>query len=296
MKTRFTLLALMLIAFGFTQGQAWQVPNGNLETWGAYSPQGWASYESVNSTSLIGLTVLDTNTLDGSKAIRIRTDSIAVAPSYGVVKGFLSLGTANNQGQLFGIPFTFRPDTLFIDYEYTTPSPDTGVMTLLLNKYLSPSDPYVLGINGYFTTDAWNSTGFVLTPLYSTTNTGNPDSLTLQFVSSRKAAGTQRAELSVDNISFGYVSTPVLIEELKNNVTTNVFPNPAKGQVNITVSELGAYASVMVFDMTGRVVKHQFMDGNQHTLNVSDWAEGIYSYSIIEEGKVTTKGRFTVAK
>ena len=51
----------------------------------------------------------------------------------------------------------------------------------------------------------------------------------------------------------------------------------------------------MVFDITGRVITHEFVNGNGHQLSTSDWAAGNYTFSLIDNrGKVVNKGRFSV--
>ncbi|MBL0309059.1 MAG: T9SS type A sorting domain-containing protein [Bacteroidetes bacterium] len=301
MKTKITLLALMLVAFGFTNGQAWQVQNGGFETWtNPLAPDGWCTLESIFDPVapglIVGFSSKDTiNPYSGTSSIRLSTDSVTTPSGKAVQGGLVSLGTGAYTGTgvtFTGISFPFRPDTLSFAYKYSTANIDTAFLNLSFKAGGASLINGAIILND--TTSTWSPSYVPLTNIYATSAV--PTEMYIQFGSSIGTGGSKGSVFNVDGVSFGYVNVPTLVEEIKSNVTTSVYPNPSKNLVNVSVSELHSQAMIMVFDITGRVVKHQFMDGSTHQFNVSTWAEGLYSFSIIEEGKVITKGRFTVAK
>jgi hypothetical protein len=75
-----------------------------------------------------------------------------------------------------------------------------------------------------------------------------------------------------------------------------VFPNPSNNVVNIEMSEAVSNATVMVYDMNGRVMTHEFMTGNAHQLSVNNWATGLYTYVVLSGDKAVSKGRLSVSQ
>ena len=119
MKTKFTLLAAMLVAFFFTKAQ--QVPNGGFENWGTYAPTSWTTYEQLLSGLVSGFATKDTvDYVSGHASVKLRSDSVAFAPQQGVLSGIVSLGTGASIGGppvYYGIAFPNRPDTLIFNYK-----------------------------------------------------------------------------------------------------------------------------------------------------------------------------------
>lgn len=74
----------------------------------------------------------------------------------------------------------------------------------------------------------------------------------------------------------------------------SVYPNPAKDVVNFSASLNGASsASVIVTDLAGRVVANaEITAGAELNLNIADFAEGTYMYSVVAGESVVT-GKFT---
>ena len=123
-------------------------------------------------------------------------------------------------------------------------------------------------------------------------------------------------DTSVDNSQYNFFETgegwlnskmkgslmirPVLgsdyVFEEENNPTKNrlgLYPVPSKDEVNISELPADACEEIMIFDMTGRIVKRFSYDVN---LNVSDLANGLYMIRVItEEGKSYTE-KFLISK
>lgn len=74
----------------------------------------------------------------------------------------------------------------------------------------------------------------------------------------------------------------------------NVYPNPAKDEVNFQVALNGVNAAnVVVTDLSGRVVATSEINaGVELKLNISDYASGTYLYSVVAGESVMT-GKFT---
>lgn len=293
MKAKFTLVLLFVAAFAGVYAQ--QAPNSGFETWSnVTNPDGWSTFESIFGQPF-GLVSKDTTTkTEGTASIKIKTDSIQAGPTKQLIPGVASLGAASysppNSFNFFGIPFHFRPDSLFFSYKYSSPAADTASLSL----YLYTSSATQLGGGLPLTAQAnWVPVYVPLSAYY--TGATIPDSLNIQLTSSNVAPVTG-STLNVDAIRFGYVSVPSLIEEIDNSIAMNVFPNPAVNNTTVTFSQVMSNSSIMVFDLSGRVVTHELVNGNNHQFNTGDWSTGTYTFSLINaEGKVVGKGRINVA-
>lgn len=92
-------------------------------------------------------------------------------------------------------------------------------------------------------------------------------------------------------------SLPVTgINELASSVNVNVFPNPAENELNITIDG-SKTESVQIVDITGRLINTYAVENNHVVINTSDFANGIYTYSIIgKENAVINHGKFAISK
>lgn len=297
MKVKFTLLTV-LVAFAMSTF-AQQIPNAGFENWATpFAPDSWSTFEEVFGAPL-GLVSKDTvDKVQGNASVKIKTDSIPAGPQGNILlSGLLSLGTINYSPSsqppfsFSGVPFAFKPDTMFFSFKYVPAGADTCALQVILST--GGTVTLAGGIDLPATGGNWVNLFIPLTADLAQIPT--PDSLVLQFFSST-GNGVQGSTLNVDAIRFGYVSIPTVVEDINNNVQINVFPNPSTDFVNINISEALPNASVMVYNMEGRVMTHEFIGGNSHTLQTASWPAGIYQYAIISNSKAVAKGQLSVAK
>ncbi len=299
MKTKFTLLTILLAAF-FAANAQQALTNGGFETWtSSHTPTGWTTYEEmIAPLAGIGLTVKDSvDKFSGTASIKITSQYVALAQD--TVAGAVGVGTGFFDGQqpkMYGTPFTSSPDTLEFAYKYTPVDADSAGFQMFLSKAGSTNPKIAFGGQLVNTAGQW---GFITIPLgaYYSDTTGTADTLLLAFYSSYLQSSQvtrQGSVLNVDAVRLGYKTTPTFIENINNNLNVRVFPNPASELVNIQTSEPVVNASVVVYDMTGRVITHEFGGGNNFELVTANWESGIYSYSILSNSVVVNKGRIVV--
>jgi hypothetical protein len=298
MKTKFTLLALFIAAFiGSATAQAWQVPNGGFNNWDAPNkPTSWMSYEAFFGNAPLGLTFRDSiDKVEGAASLKIVTDSIQAGATVRLVAGLASLGTGTYNPpapfRLDGIPFGYRPDTLFFAYKYTSPGADSGVVALSLYSGGTASLGVFIPLD---TTSLWIGGYLPLTGLYNNNNT--IDSLSLIALSSI-GKGVEGSELHIDDVSFGYVNLPTAINSIVSNVSVDIFPNPAKDVLNISVEGAEEVKAVEIFDITGKLVLAESVSSSNTKINTSDLANGSYVVRLLDENrKPLHTGKFNVAK
>ncbi len=75
------------------------------------------------------------------------------------------------------------------------------------------------------------------------------------------------------------------------------YPNPAKGKTVILVDFTSSEAVLSIYNVLGKLVEQHVISNDQKriTLDVSEYKEGIYLYSIEADGQKVTK-RMTVSK
>lgn len=88
-------------------------------------------------------------------------------------------------------------------------------------------------------------------------------------------------EPEIDNSSFAtahFGLSPVSVEPSQEDVTVNVFPNPAVDKLNLATTQLNEIiTSIRLRDMTGREVLVKVnLNTNRYTLDVSDLPKGTY--------------------
>jgi hypothetical protein len=86
------------------------------------------------------------------------------------------------------------------------------------------------------------------------------------------------------------------INEYTAPITMNVYPNPAQNEVNFAVNS-GSVKEVQIYDIAGRKVDAFGVSADISSINISGYANGIYSFKVIgKDNLVLDRGKFSVAK
>jgi|GEM_PF-2481297 len=303
MKTKFTLFAALVL--GVLSLSAQQPTNGGFNTWTtATSPDGWITTDGLFGSPL-GFASQDmTDKVEGTSSLKLVSDSLQNVPQAGVIPGFASLGTAtynpqiSNAPNFFGVPFTFKPDTIFFAYKYSTPGLDTGAFTFLLTSggVSLFSDSLTLFLTLNQTAGQWQIIPATITSYYTSTNT--PDTLLVQFYSSYGNHATIKGStLHVDGLRFGYKQQSTSIDETTAQVTAAVFPNPAANVININSIQDLTGTNLNVYNLQGQLVLSTELRSQFNIVNTTDLNNGAYIYHIVgAANKSLTQGRFIIAK
>jgi hypothetical protein len=84
------------------------------------------------------------------------------------------------------------------------------------------------------------------------------------------------------------------VKEVKNNVSFNVFPNPANDQINVALQGTGNDNTVRLIDVLGNVVFEERMTGAKKQLDVSNYKNGVYILSVYNNGNLLQTKRIVV--
>lgn len=100
-------------------------------------------------------------------------------------------------------------------------------------------------------------------------------------------------------MTFTYISTPTGIEEYitSGNSLTNAYPNPADNYSKLAYSLVSAKNSKLVlYNVLGSTVKEMKLTNKQNVITIatSELKNGIYFYSLINDGKVISTKKLIV--
>lgn len=218
MRTRFTLLAVLITAFFCVKAQ--QFPNASFDFWSnPLTPNGWATNSSAFGFPL-GLEKRDTVNIVpefGPASIQLKSDTIPGFPQYGVYPGHVSIGTGvASQGppRFTGVPFPFRPDTLVIIYKYAAAGSDKAAVKLTLRDNNTSLVSQVLPLEP--TAGQWALVKIAMDAVYGSP-TVVPDSILLEFSSSQGGfnvplpSGIQGSVLNLEAAGFIYVPATAVL-------------------------------------------------------------------------------------
>ncbi len=176
-------------------------------------------------------------------------------------------------GEIFDKPIEYR-DSLYYKYNnYLVRCEDTS-LTLIGN----PDDTVLRdGFYGYYGNSiVYNDTMY---SSYITMNNGAqmvryPSAVnktyTIKFIKLNWLESEYKQKISEEPLSN---IDPTVEEETE---PIKVFPNPAKGTVQITGKEDGIIQSVEVFDLVGKMIYYEQVDGKAISVDLSYEANGIY--------------------
>jgi hypothetical protein len=93
---------------------------------------------------------------------------------------------------------------------------------------------------------------------------------------------------NADTITWNITAVPAGIKEIQENNPLRIFPNPAGGQLHISIGTPGEF-SVSITDLTGRNVLRILQPGGPASIDLSSLEKGIYTVHVISEQKAFSK-------
>jgi hypothetical protein len=82
------------------------------------------------------------------------------------------------------------------------------------------------------------------------------------------------------------VCTSAGVENVQANAPLRIFPNPTNSTLNVEL-ERSAVGTLALFDMNGKIVANQSINGTTATINLSAFAQGTYILRLVENGKAS---------
>ncbi len=125
-----------------------------------------------------------------------------------------------------------------------------------------------------------------------------PAGWTYQFIFT--IAGDYNYQCSVHPSMVGSITvidTSVGILDIENPVAINFYPNPVKNQLSWKWSDIksAGNANMTIYDVTGKVVDSFSLNVNINR-DVSHFAEGLYTFIILQENRPIQFGKILVSR
>jgi Secretion system C-terminal sorting domain len=328
MKKIYAVLGLAVL--GYT-AQAQVVPGGDMETWrtgtshdGTYptrtinAPAYWFGLDSTViyegeyiATSTFGLYANGNNFFPqvfpestivhgGAKSAKLITrkqDTLGViggsiANYHTNVSINLTSGTYNYF--LFGgMPVTGRMHSVsaWVNYKYAAGTiADTAMLTATMQKHFGTVDSTIgtATVNIDSTAGSWvQVTGY----FFYNDEVTTPDTMRITFLSSLSGS-VDSSTLYVDDVTISAIGLGTS-ETLAPAEAINVFPNPAKGEVNID-THTNQPLKLELYSVSGQVAATEVITGRK-TLSVANMPAGLYFYNVYNtNGETVQKGKLEV--
>ncbi|MBC8048037.1 MAG: T9SS type A sorting domain-containing protein [Fimbriimonadaceae bacterium] len=307
MKLRLQITTAILSIAPFI-GFAQQIDNGDLELWapiaghtgGGESPVGpfWSTPDELAPAFGVSeiLTAKTTDSHSGEFAAELTTKTITI-PFVGdlTLPGALVLGEIQfsvspvpSAAIIGGFPISVAADGFMGYYKYAPAAGDTFNISVAAKK-----DGVIIG-GGEFRSDVAVSTYtlFEITITYGVPEI--PDTILIGITSSGGFdSAIPGSVLHVDDLALtGLVSADDLAG---SGIKPNIFPNPANDFINI-YNPLKTNALIELYDLAGNKVDVIEIKSGLNTINVANYAAGIYMFRMTDAGDYLYAGKFKVAR
>ena len=257
------------------------IPNGDFETWNAYSfetPDNWSRGDGF-SWGIEPTIKRSADKYTGNYALQLLT-AIDHANDDIVETGVVTQNIKLNQN---------GTDSIIGYFKYSTPGADTGLLNAVFVDNQGNQLPYVYGYI-FPPVTSYQKFSIVLDPADFPPGA---DSIQLQFYSSSGIAPRSGAPLDpvvgssllIDGLSIVHGSTGIK-KIAKENSAYTVYPNPATNVLNIKCTSLqGADATVTICDAKGSIVYRKLskmQPGAAVQIQVGNLTPGMYFYTITD--------------
>ena len=311
---------MALIMVGVAAFSQSNLPNGDMEGWHdvtlgtvTYTQIDGPLFNTLNELAAIpppigpGPITVDkvSDAHSGSWAAKLHSEVLPFFPTDIFIPGmmgFTQLDMLNN-GIKLGKPCPgCKPIKFYGWYKFEQVNGDSCAAVLVATKWnttLNKKDTI-----GYCRTDfkvpqsAW--TYFEMPVNYSGTDT--PDSLLILLVSSggfsainlQAGIGQVGNTMYVDDISIDY---PLGVSQvLMPEIGVKTYPNPAKESMTVELTQRIPGGMIDLFDMEGRLVSSQTLEGTVNTVNVNGLVQGQYHYKVMSGKTIQNTGFFMISK
>jgi hypothetical protein len=156
------------------------------------------------------------------------------------------------------------------------------------NKNITVGNSTVIGNNSDSASTYTWSPNYFIDDTNAVNPTVNPPQTTTYYVTK-----TQCSVTTTDSVTV-FVN-PVGVSEFYNNTNVNLYPNPNNGVFNFNYN-LTNNAVLSIYNNLGQEVKTIQLSATKNllTINMSNFARGIYTYKVIENNKLIAISKFVV--
>lgn len=301
MKKTLTFLLTALLAFS---ANAQTIPNGDMENWtwsGKQAPFDWdqpTSWSTSNPmTEFVGASVKRYSPAhSGDSAAQLRTLGIfgEIAPAF-MVNGSVELNFSTFTADFgkSGTPVSTAYHYLHGFYKFSsTSNDDSAFVTVAYKKWNSMNNKTDTVETAVLLLPQVNSyTEFQVD--ISSVGTKAVDSIVVIFVSTNPTNLKDGGELIVDDLSLDMINS---VNNIQAKPQFSMYPNPAKSEVSISITDNDYLKSINIVDITGKtVLTRTYNNALEAKLEIDELLTGVYFVQVTTNKGITTK-KLTVIK
>jgi len=108
------------------------------------------------------------------------------------------------------------------------------------------------------------------------------------------APWTQAPKVDSSEFTIEVIDCTVSINEVENNSSVSVYPNPVKNIINFEID--AANSILTVVDITGKTVMTEQLNARLNSVNVANLTNGFYIYKLTSSNGDVATGNFVVSK
>jgi hypothetical protein len=260
-------------------------------------PDGWSTPDSIAAAIGIDDPLVEKESSlvqNGTFAAKLTTTELDVLGTPLTVPGTLTTGKIGFDFTDFtptitgGAAITDEPEALEGYFRYEP----SGTDTMSVIVYIKAGDDTV-GTGVYRNSDNVTAYQMFSAPItYSMT--GAADSLIIIITSSGSFTSlSEGSTLYVDNMSL---TGGVYVDGWASlGIRPNIYPNPASGFINI-INPVKDDVVMEVYNLQGQHVAALILKPETNTIDLTNFATGIYSFRLMEDGTQVYSSKFKVAK
>ena len=285
-----------------------QLSNPGFEKWEAVTPFPTTPTGFINNDIYTGKTTITKSTKkrSGSFAMSIVPDTTMDLFPFLISISVFEIGTVDYKAldTYSGTPFAGRPSKLSywgrrdtVGNKVIEKTDTAGVQLILTlskyNKTTKKSESIGSFDNSVLFDKSFEFTYKEVVIPIKYVNNNIPDTLGIFGLCVYNKLKRSPIRMLIDDMSFVY---PVGTNDLAAN-NIRVYPIPAMEFVTLEPSNLPEAAQITLYDINGRQVLNQQIDGDKFRLELSNFTNGIYIYHISDkEGKVLIASKLDVVK
>ena len=276
MKRILTIICMLASTLAFSQA----IPNGGFENWSKAGPMmmpnGWA----IGPTSM-----QTTDAHSGKYALEVTVDTFTNPFTHAVdtVPGFAYTGASTmappNGKFIGGFACTGSPDSITGWYKLTSVGNDTAMVNVALTRWnsVTKSRDLIAGVAFGTNTNVSSYIRFSQPLFYY--GTGNPDTAVILCTIGTQGKGKHIGSKAwVDDVAWAGGTTTGVENQSLASSNVQIYPNPAKDNLNILLTGSAKIKSVELMNTIGQTLANT----NDANLSLSSYPNGVYFVKVTD--------------
>lgn len=298
MKNKF-LAILLFLTTTFTFGQ---ILNSSFETWiqtGNYeNPENWNTPNVYTQLALETVVEKSEDAYSGQFSAKLESKVISFLDQTFLAPGVVTL--AKFKIDILTQTFSYSGGQFLQQnvyelkgrYKYRGVNNDSAVILMYNFRNRANEDYDTIGRGYTYLNDAESWTPFTVKMKYL--NGHIPDTFNVLIMSTTDEGLQDLSHggsvLLVDSLSIS--TNTGIINFWEKPIALHVYPNPSSTVINFEIEETGKQRRLNIYNQEGKVMAITTFQHKIISLDISEYASGLYTYAVVESEKIINSGSF----